>query len=361
MPGKNLINSLWIIWTLAFKDITDAIRNKMVLSLVVMLSIALLLPKALPFMFERTATVVPIYDSSQSSLVKQLRSDSRFIVQKVNTTEELHSAVCTSISAVIGLIVPAQFDLTQAGSKQVALESAVCWGRRYQVDTLKNGLEQQMTESLGRPVTISVAGNIVYPPNDQGLGIGMVTLFAVTMILMIGMALVPNLLFEEKQSRTLDALLVSPASISQVVVGKALAGYFYILVMGAVVFALQWLDVTHWGSTVLFVLGGGLFSVGLGLALGSLFKNQQDMMGWMMVILLFFIGAVFVRMIGLELPGFVQVILPWVPSVAMAEVCRTAFSETASITIIAENLGKIVVISLPVYVLVVWKVSRSDR
>ena len=60
------------------------------------------------------------------------------------------------------------------------------------------------------------------------------------MILMMGIFLVPSLLFEEKETKTMQALLVSPASIGQVVVGKALAGAFYILVTAVMMFAISW-------------------------------------------------------------------------------------------------------------------------
>jgi ABC-2 type transport system permease protein len=65
-------------------------------------------------------------------------------------------------------------------------------------------------------------------------------MFAVTIMLTMGILLVPTLMLEEKQTRTMDALLVSPASISQVVIGKAIAGFFYILVTAAIVYLIYW-------------------------------------------------------------------------------------------------------------------------
>jgi ABC-2 type transport system permease protein len=267
----------------------------------------------------------------------------------------------------LGLVVPANFDqalegIEQPGDLQLPdLEGYLCWGKRFEAGALRSKLEGQISQLLGRPVHIAIEGNIVYPPSESGLSVGLVMLNSVVLILMIGIALVPHLLFEEKQTKTLEALLVSPASIGQVVAGKALAGFFYILVTGGIMLAINWADIVHWDVVILFVMGGGLFAVAVGLLLGSFFSNPQDTTGWVGVLLLVFIGTIFVKMLGVELPAVFRVILPWVPSVALAEVCRAAFSESVSLSRLMSNLGIVLAISLPLYGLVVWKVHRSDQ
>ena len=112
---------------------------------------------------------------------------------------------------------------------------------------------------------------------------------------------------------------------------------------------------------ILFAIGGGLFSVALGLMLGSYYEKQQDMVGWMTAILLVLVGAIFIRMLGVEMPTLVKNILPWVPSVALAEICRAAFSETVPVTRVLNDLWIVLSFSLPLYAVVIWKVRRSDR
>ena len=178
---------------------------------------------------------------------------------------------------------------------------------------------------------------------------------------MMGVQLVPTLIFEEKQTKTMDALLVSPASISQVVVGKALAGLFYVLVSAGVMFAINWAGVVHWEVALLFVLGIGVFSVGVGLVLGSFFERQQDVASLTVLLLVVFIGALFVDMLGLDMPAVVQAMLAWVPSVALAEILRFVFLESTPWVQVWTNLGSVLGISLLLYGGVVWKVRRSDR
>ena len=273
----------------------------------------------------------------------------------------MRPALCQALFATLGLVVPAGFDQVVQAGGQPALKGYVCWGKRFETAALRSKAEAHISQALGRPLTIATEGNIVYPPSSSGLSLGLATLNSVLTILMIGIILVPGLLFEEKQTRTMDALLVSPATIGQVVAGKALAGFFYILVTGALVFAINWADVTHWGVAVLFVVAGGVFTVALGLVMGSFLGSQQDSAGWMAVLVVVFAGAMLIAVIGLDLPAAVQAILPWVPSVALADICRAAFAESVIPAQLGWNLGVVLVLALLLYALVVWNVRRSDR
>jgi ABC-2 type transport system permease protein len=359
-PGR-IGDSLSIIWTIAAKDIVDALKNKVVVSMIIMLSIVLLVPKMLSLIFEQGQTVLPVYELGDSSLVAALENAPALAVQRVRSEAELQVVLCSAIYPLIGLHIPADFDRSAVAGKPVELQGFACWSKRHQVAAIQPKLEEMLAQSLGQPVSIQVAGNIVYPPAGGVLLLSIATINSVLMILMMGIFLVPSLLFEEKESRTMQALLVSPASIGQVVAGKALAGLFYILVTGLMIFAISWAEVVHWDMVILFVTVGGVFSVAVGLILGSLFEKQQDMVGWMTGLLLLLVGAIFVKMLGIELPNLVARILPWVPSVALAEICRAAFIENVPLGQIMTDLGIVLSVSLPLYALVIWKVHRSDR
>jgi ABC-2 type transport system permease protein len=354
-------DNLNIIWTIASKDIVDALKNRVVVSMIIMLSIILLVPKMLPLIFEQPQTVLPVYDMGDSHLVAELKNAPDISVQKLRSEQELHTALCSAVYPLIGLRITADFDQVITAGKKVEFQGYVCWSKRYQVSELQPKLEEKLSQSLGQRVTIHIEGNIVYPPSDGVLTASIATINSVLMILMMGIFLVPSLLFEEKETKTMQALLVSPASIGQVVIGKALAGSFYILVTAVMIFAISWADVIHWGMVILFVIGGGIFSVAVGLVLGSFYEKQQDMVGWMTVLLLLLVGTIFVNMLGMELPALVESILPWVPSVALADMCRASYSESVSLNKIGLNLGVVLAISLPLYALVIWKVRRSDR
>lgn len=354
-------DSLDIIWAIASKDIVDALKNRVVVPMIIMLSVMLLLPKMLPLIFEQPQIALPVYDIGDSRLIEELKNNPEVTVQKLRSDQELRSVLCGAVYPLIGFVLSADFDMRLAAGEQVEFQGYVCWSKRNQVSEVLPKLEGILSQALGRPVIIQIEGNIVYPPSDGVLFLSLATVNSVLLIMMMGIFLVPSLLFEEKEAKTMQALLVSPASIGQVVVGKALAGLFYILVAAAILFGISWSEVIHWEMAILFVIGGGVFSVAVGLVLGSFFEKQQDTIGWMSALLLLMVGSILVKMLGVQLPAFLESILPWIPSVALAEICRMTFSEFVPVNQVWINLGIILSIALPLYAIVIWKVRCSDR
>jgi len=355
-----IMDSLVIVWAIAAKDILDALKNRVVLSMMIMLSVILLVPKLLPFIFEQTQIALPIYDLGDSAWVTFIKGTPTLSVQELSSEQELRQALCGSIYPEIGLVLPPNFDQVMGEGNQVEFQGFACWSKRNQVPEVKAKLEGLLSQSLGKPVNINVEGNILYPPTDGGLYLSLATVNSLVMILMIGIFSVPNLLIEEKETKTMRALLVSPASISQVVIGKSLAGLINILVCAVLIFIISWVDVIHWDMVILFVIGSGIFSVALGLLLGSLFDRQVDMIGWITAILLALVGAVVIKALSVDLPYLVREILPWVPSVALSEIYRAAISETISFIHVWTAFGSVLAISLVLYVLVTFIIRRQQ-
>jgi len=361
--GK-IVDNLHIVWTIASKDILESLRNKLIISLILGMGFMLLMPKLMGLMLVPPETPVLVHDPGESRLTAELENSDQYQVQRARSLTEVEQVIGSTgfgLGVEFGLVMPDDLDQVLEAGGQPELDGYVAWANRMKASQLKTGFEEQFEEMVGQPVHINVEGNIVYPPSDSGLWLLMVTITPVIVILMMGIQLVPTLLFEEKQTKTMEALLVSPASISQVVVGKALAGLFYVIVAASVVFAINWAGVVHWEVVLLFVLGIGVFSVGVGLVLGSFFERQQDVVGLTMLLIVVFIGALFANMLGMDIPMVVQAMLPWVPSVALAEIIRSVFLENVPWGEILTKLGSVIAISTLLYMSVVWKVRRSDR
>jgi ABC-2 type transport system permease protein len=322
------------------------------------------MPKLMGLMLVPQEIPVLVYDPGESRLTIELEDSDQYQVQRARSLTEVENLIGSSgfgLGVEFGLVMPDDLDQIMETGEQLELDGYVAWAKRMKASQLKTDFEEQFEQIVGQPVHINVDGNIVYPPSDSGLWLLMVTVIPVIVILMMGISLVPALLFDEKQSKTMEALLVSPASISQVVVGKALAGLFYVMVAASVVFAINWTGVVHWEVVLLFVLGIGVFSVGVGLVLGSFFERQQDVVGLMMLLIVVFIGALFVNMMGMNIPGVLQGILPWVPSVALAEIIQFVFLEKIPWEDVLVKLSSVLAISILLYAVVIWKVRRSDR
>jgi len=359
-----IADSLRIVLIIASKDIVDSLKNKLIISLILGMGFMLLMPTVMGMMLVPPETPVLVYDPGESRVTTLLENSDQYQLQRAvspSDVEQVIGSMGFGLGVEFGLVVLDDFDQTlEAGGKPV-LEGYLAWANRKKADQFKDDFEALFEEMLNQQVVINIEGNIVYPPLDSGLWLLMVTVTPVTIILIMGINLVPTLLFEEKQTKTMSALLVSPASFGQVVVGKALTGLFYVLVSAGVVFVINWAGVVHWEVVLLFILAIGVFSTGVGLVLGSFFESQQDVVGLTMLLLVVFIGSMFVDLLGLNIPVFLQAILPWIPSVALAEIIRFIFVENVPWEETLVNLGSVLSISTLLYALVIWKLGKMDR
>jgi hypothetical protein len=94
---ERIIDNLFIVWVIAVKDIVDVLKNRMIVSLILMSSLMMLLPKMLPLIFEQPATNLAVYEASEGRLVAELEQDSRFDLQKVSSTQEFGNILCNTL------------------------------------------------------------------------------------------------------------------------------------------------------------------------------------------------------------------------------------------------------------------------
>src|SRR5688500_319227 len=110
---------------------------------------------------------------------------------------------------------------------------------------------------------------------------------------MTGAFVVPLLIVEEKEKRTLDFLLSSPASLKEIIAGKALTGVVYTLLIAGLLLGINRSFIRNWPMTLLTVVVGLLFVVGVGLVIGSLLKNTMQVNTWASLVLMFLLAPSF--------------------------------------------------------------------
>lgn len=361
---NTISNRINIIWTIASKDILDAIKNKVIISQIIAVTLILLSVKALSWAIQPPSMPIMVYDPGNSNFVQTLDASDDFNLQKAISLSEMLEVIGNmgyGLGPELGIVVPADFDLKFNSDGEVAVDGYISWANRNKARGLKEEIESSLEKLTGKSIAVNLDDHIVSPPAEIGLLGGLITIFAVTIILMMGVVLVPTLMLEEKQTRTMEALLVSPASINQVVIGKAIAGFFYILVTSTIVYGIYWTGVVHWGLAALFVSGAGLFSVGVGLLFGIVFKNQQDMTGWLSLTILIITGSIFVVLIGLDLPAWIAALVQWLPSVALAKIFWASFSTQAQLPQILSSMGIVIVFSGLLFGLIIWRLKLLDR
>lgn len=360
----NLKESIRIILAIAAKDIADAIKNRTTLSIMLGVGVMMLTGLALPLLFglRRIPTAI-VYDPTRSTLIRGLTARSEFSIRLVGSQKELESAVAGSSELMLGIVIPAGFQQAEGSGGEIEMDGYyVHWAKPDKVAELVAFFEQELGKASWQTVHIAVDGNAVYPTSKLGLQPFMLAMNLTILLLVVGLALVPYLMIEEKETHTFDALLVSPARFSQVVAGKALAGLFYCLCAAVVVFIFSTRWIVHWEIAALAFLLGAVFAVAAGLLLGVLSENPTTVNLWIaLLFMLLLVPTILAELANAKLPAVVQSILPWMPSVAMAKLVGFSMAGTVPAVDIWSNAGILAAESLVFYALVVWRVRQSDR
>jgi ABC-2 type transport system permease protein len=360
----SLHENLRIIWAIAAKDIGDAIRNKITISIIIGVAFLMLSGQAMPLLLKLQALPrAYYYDAGVSSLLPDLAKSKDYQLVKISSRDELDNIVAESSSAVLGLVVPPDFDQKVKGGGRVLLEGwVVHWVKPQDVDEVVSFFEQELSRQMNVSLEINIEGNTIYPGTNADGQPFMFTLSLVVATITIGSFLVPLLMMEEKEKHTMEALLVSPASYSQVVLGKTIAGLFYCMIAAAVVLVINFSMVSQWGVAILAVLGGAFFTVAIGLLVGTMFEHQGSMNMWLGLILILLIMPVFLEQtVGERLPDVISAIVPWLPSVAMAKLVRVSLSNSLVLDQVALNLGIMFGFTALLLVAVVWRIKGMDR
>jgi len=355
----NLMDDFYIAWAIASKDIVDALKNKsnrnniiMIVGMVVFFWWA---STQRPF-DKRIDTVV--YDEGNSSLTAesaQLSDGYTFRFYAASSLQEMERMMGYK---QLGVVIPADFDQVLASGGEPILSGHILWVHRARAAELEAKYSAKFTELLGHPARVEIGENFVIPaPDVETSSVHIHILFAT---FFVAITLVPALMMEERRTKTLDALLVSPASAGQVVMGKALAGLFYVLLSGGLFFALNWAYVTNWALALLAFLGCAMFSIGLALVLGQFVRSRQQMVIWMLPIMFVLIIPAFFSQEPNLAPGLTAA-FSWLPTSALVQLFQFALSSHVPVDRFLVDLAIILVSTALLYMAVVWKVRRSDQ
>jgi ABC-2 type transport system permease protein len=358
------LDGLTNIWIIAVKDIRDAFKSRLILSLILVLGFMVATPSLISVFLVQPDSSIAIYDSEASKLLQALEGDPTFAVREATSQEDLQFLVGSSglgPGVDAGLLIPAGFDDGWVAGTPPGVQLYVSWANRGELQTLADRLARLSSELLGLDEPLSIESQIVYPSTGGFQMLGFLGMTSVLIITMIGLYLVPHLLLEEKLTKTLDALLVAPATIRQVVAGKTLAGMFYMFISAVIVFLGSWSAIVHWEVAAIFALAAGLISTAMGLVIGTFFDRGQDALGLMIVFIFLLYGALIVDLVGLDIPGFLQPLIAWIPTTSLTRMLWFCYAETVDWGLIGQFVGRIVAVSVPLLGLVEWKIRRMDR
>ena len=353
-----------IIWAIAAKDIGDALKNRVIWSTIVTVVLMVAFYKALPVITGLAhLPEVDVYDAGQSALTAYLENSPNLEARRVSSQEDMARFVIMEGVPALGLVIPAGFDEELAGGESLQLDGYVqYWISDAAAEELGAQVEQEIAALTGQAVRINLEGHRVYPPLDSMGPHTWAALAIVMMLTLLGLGLTPQLMFEEKRTHTLDALLASPARSGHVVAGKAIAGLVYSLMGAVVIFAFNAALIVQWGFAILAAALGALLAVAIGLLFGIALQTVQLLRMWTIAVIVpLFVLPVAVSFMAMDLPPALNAVVRFFPSVGLSRLFIMSMTSSAPFAEWGPDIALVLGTAAIILAVVAWRVRQSDR
>jgi ABC-type multidrug transport system permease subunit len=358
---RKFSQSLRIILAITSKDIVDAARNKTILSLLVSALFLSAFFTIMPRLSDTGTPLVFLADAGHSAYTSSISGRGTLRVRRYASVDELKTDFIQRADNQLALVLPADFDQTLAAGGIPEIQAyALNWVSAKILAEKSAEIESRLAAIVGGPVQINLDGGTLYmlPESNGGF---LETTGIIIILLTTGMLLVPHLMLEEKRTHTMEALLVSPANGSQIAVSKTLTGMFYVSIFAILVVAANAYLVLQWGLLVSIIVLTILVAVSIGLLLGILIVNRQQLTIITQVLLIPLVVPVLLRIFGDLLPAWLTNIVRWLPPAVMFDLLRSSFSNHVEPAQVLPRLAVLVVSFIILFGISAWLIQRSEH
>jgi ABC-type transport system involved in multi-copper enzyme maturation permease subunit len=361
MTRKPFPPSTRIILAIAAKDITEALNNRTLLTIALGVLVLMLTGPALSLLINRDRPALVVYAPDSPDMIQSLEGRDDLQLVMADSQEQMNSYILQPSQTILGVVVPAEVGTDPAA--EIVLQGYTAhWVTQSPLHDRVVFFEAALSSASGRNVRIEVDEHRLYPSQTDSYQFTMISISLMTMILLMGLALVPYLFIEEKESHTLEALLVSPANFSQLVAGKLIAGAVYCLIAATIILLINFRLIVHWDLMLATVLLGTAFAVGVGLLLGMLFDNAASLGLWSSLLTLVLLLAPLVQMVGAgKIPAALQAIFSWLPSTAISRLSVLAMLGEVPASEVWQGVFILTGATVAIFLLVVWRMRQLDR
>ena len=297
------------IGTLLGKEFLHGPKNYIfVMAIVMPIVISLLFSLLLGTFFTGTPKL-GIADEGSSQLVTMFEQQASISTKEYGTVSELKQAV-ESGAVDMGIVLPDGFDSSVKQGKKIEI-TAYTWGESLAKNRIILGvtIANLVRELTGQeaPVdieTITLGDEVSIPWSDRLLPL------VVLMAIFLGGLMLPSTsLINEKEKKTFEALVITPASVGDILAAKGLLGLILSLFMGVVILILNQAFGAEPVLLVMVLALGAIMAVEVGLLLGILLKDVTTLFAvWKTAGILLF-GPAIVYMFP-QIPQWVGRIFP---------------------------------------------------
>lgn len=312
------------VWIILWSDIRQSLRSKgliFFLALPVALSLIMNLVNRQPSVSTSDIVILGETQGQFAQTLKEIEIEGvpLFEVAEMSENEAMDQVERGKIAAIIKL----------PEGTSAALQS----GQQVQVDIVTDESSpntSMIIQSKLREMARGFSGVIepmqlnVKPVRSINASQAMLPMWIV-MAIMSSLTLLPATIAGERQLKTLDALLITPASFLDIVIGKAAYGVVLSLFGSLVIMIVNGSMVGNLALAWLHILTGAVMASLLGAFIGVAVKDLQAASSVSTVAYIFILWGMFFS----ELPGVIGTVSKYTPGHFIAEGIRNALYTTA--------------------------------
>jgi len=214
-----------------------------------------------------------VMDEGSSQLVAMAEQLTSVVTKEYDNVSEIKQAVGSG-AVDVGMVLPVDFDSSVIQGKEAELVTYI-WGESLAKNRIILGatIANLVRELAGQetPVeieAITLGDAVSIPWNDR-----LLPLIVLMAVFLGGLFLPATSVINEKEKKTLEALVITPTTIGDVFIAKGLLGVILSLFMGIVILILNQAFGAEPTLLILVLALGAIIAAELGLLLGALIKD----------------------------------------------------------------------------------------
>jgi ABC-2 type transport system permease protein len=340
------------IFAIARKDALDLILNRVTRVLLLTPIFASLLFVFISNLAGTTTTDLLIYNPGNSGLEQVITASfTGAHVVHANSADDVSGAFGSDGSKkkthyTLGIDIPSDFDTALHSNQQPGIQ--VYLNGDYVSNAERDMVEATIANYARHvvapqdPLTMAVA--TINPPQPNNIINTLnkfYALLAAMVALMTGLSIVPSLMVEEKEKKTLRMLLISPASMTDIIVSKMLVGFGYELALLLVALAITNGFIGQLPLTMLFSFLGIILSLAIGVLAGAFFQTMSATNAFGSIASLIFMVPSFILIVGSGSNNPLVPIIKLLPVYYIADGLYNALNATTNAGTFALDVGVI--------------------
>ncbi len=321
-----------------------------------------------------TSTSLLVYNPGQSPLQQTVSGlFPSATVTRASSPEQVSAAFAadgTSTSATydVGLVIPAGFEASLKASSrpQVNLYLNSTAVSSQQAAFLQAAISYYARTIATPESPVSLLTSTIHPaarPTAAKLAVGGYYANLVLPIsLQASLALLPALIIEEKEKKTLRMLMVSPASFVDVLLGKVVVIFIYQVPLSLIMLALFGAFTGNVPLLLLFVFCAIALALAVGLILGTMLETSGSAGGIeAAAIFAFLIPAIFLPLAPYMNSSAVAQIIRFFPTYYVADGVYNALQKQGTFSSNVADVGITLGLALVIFVGTVWLLRRQAQ